>query len=249
MRLRRFLPSAHSVAAGIALLALALGGYAAARTTAVFAIREVQVEGATPALAQEIREALRPFGGESLLAIDPAALVGGLEAIPHVRAAGYDRSFPHTLVVTVEREVPAAVVRRGADSWLVSERGRLLERVPRGAHPRLPRVWVPQTVAAVPGLVLASPEAVKAVRAAAILAESPLPVHVRTVRAGERELAFGLASGLELRLGDERDLDLKLAVAARILPALPVPAAGGPQYLDVGVPERAVAGRNPQVEG
>ena len=43
---------------------------------------------------------------------------------------------------------------------------------------------------------------------------------------------------LELRLGDERDLRLKLAVVHRVLPLL------DPQtlYLDVSVPERPVAG-------
>lgn len=246
---RASLPSAQSLAAGIALLALGLGGYTAARSTSVFAIRDVQVVGATPALAQEIRAALAPFGGESLLALDRQGLVAGLEALPHVRAAAYDRAFPHTLVVTVERELPAAVVRRGSQSWLVSDRGRLLEPVARGAHPRLPRVWVPQSVAAEPGAVLASAEAVRAVRAAAVLRDGALPAHVRTITAGERELTFQLGSGLELRLGDRRELELKLAVAARILPTLPAPAAGGPQYLDVSVPERAVAGRNPQVEG
>jgi cell division protein FtsQ len=245
----RFLPSARSLAAGIALLVLAGGGYAAARTTAVFAIREIEVEGAPPALARQIGELLGPLAGTSLVALDGDDLVARVEAIPQVLSARYDRAFPHTLVVTVERELPAAVLRRGPESWLVSERGRVIRKVERGAQPRLPRVWVARRVAVERGTIVAAPHAVRGIRAATAVAPGGLPARVRTVRVDERELTFLLASGIELRLGDESDLQLKLAVAARILPALPPPSAGGPRYLDVGVPERAVAGTNSQVEG
>jgi hypothetical protein len=34
-----------------------------------------------------------------------------------------------------------------------------------------------------------------------------------------------------------------------ILPRLALPGAGGPGYLDLVVPERPLAGRNPQPEG
>ena len=45
-------------------------------------------------------------------------------------------------------------------------------------------------------------------------------------------------SGLELLLGDTRDVALKLAVADRVLRVLP----SGMRYLDVSVPDRPVAG-------
>lgn len=248
-RLAAFLPSARSVAAGVALLALGIGGYATARSTSVFAVRELRVQGATPALARQIRATLAPLTGESLLGLDGDRLVGRLEAIPHVRSAGYDRAFPHTLVVTVDRELPVAVLRRGAESWLVSDRGRALQRIPRGTHPRLPGVWVPRRVPVAAGGIVPAPVALAGIRAAGGMEPGSLPSPVRTIRTGERELTLLLASGLEVRLGDESELQLKLAVAARIIPSLPRPAMGGPHYLDVGVPERAVAGRNPQVEG
>jgi cell division protein FtsQ len=248
-RTAAFIPTAASVAAGIALFALALGGYVAARASSAFAIEELRVEGAPPALAREIRSVLSPLAGESLLALDRRELVARLEAIPHVRRAGYDRAFPHTLVVTVERELPVAVLRRGPESFLVSDRGRVLQRVARGAHPRLPRVWIPTRVDAPPGAVLADADAVRGVRAVARLPRDGSRLRVRAVEARPHELSFVLASGIELRLGNEQELDLKLAVAERVVPTLTPPAAGGPQYLDLSVPERAVAGRNPQVEG
>jgi hypothetical protein len=45
-------------------------------------------------------------------------------------------------------------------------------------------------------------------------------------------------------LGDATNLRLKLAVAARI-----VPTAAGARYVDVTVPERAVAGYDSQAAG
>jgi hypothetical protein len=57
-----------------------------------------------------------------------------------------------------------------------------------------------------------------------------------------------LRSGLEVRLGDTRDLRLKLTIARRILAGLGSTATGG--YLDVSVPERPVVRtENPQGEG
>jgi hypothetical protein len=59
-------------------------------------------------------------------------------------------------------------------------------------------------------------------------------------RARELDLTFILRSGLELRLGDLREVPLKLAVASEVLPGLL--SRGGYAYLDVSVPERPVAG-------
>jgi hypothetical protein len=76
---------------------------------------------------------------------------------------------------------------------------------------------------------------------------SDFPTRVRSATA-QKGLVLDLATGLELRLGDDRDIPLKLAVAGRILADLPPPVEGGPTYLDVSVPERPVAGVQSEVE-
>ena len=106
------LPSGRSVAVGLGLVALAVGTYALARSTSAFAVEEIRVEGTTPAVARQVRAALEHDVGTSLLALD-RDLVARLEALPDVRTAVYDRAFPHTLVVRVEREVPGG----GAPPW------------------------------------------------------------------------------------------------------------------------------------
>jgi cell division septal protein FtsQ len=243
--LAALLPSGRSIAAGLGLLALGAALYAGARTTPLFAITRIELRGGTPALARELRDELASLEGTSLLALDGQRLLARVEAIPAVRAAAYDRAFPHTLVVVVERERPLAVLRRGPESWLLSARGRVLGRISRGDHAHLPRVWVVRTPTGpriTAGDFAGADEAKRAVRALRPLLAEPLPVRVRTVRVGRGDLTFKLGTGAELRLGSETQLALKLAVARQILPSLRPPTAGGPAYLDVSVVERPVAG-------
>ena len=237
-RALELLPSGRSLLVGFGILALAAGAYAAARETSAFELREIRVDGAPPALSRQIRETLKPVVGESLVTLDGDEVVSLLEGLPEVRTARYDRAFPNTLVVTVHRERPAVVLRRGRESWLLSDRGRVIRALERGAHPRLPRIWVPRSVEASVGAVVSQHDVRRAVAAVRTLAAEGLPGRVRTVRASGDELAFVLVSGLELRLGDETDLALKLAVAADVLPLL----TSGTAYLDVSIPERPVAG-------
>jgi cell division septal protein FtsQ len=242
--LARLLPSGRSLVTGFALLALAAAAYVGARSSSVFAIEEIEVRGLAPADAASARTALRPLEGRSLVGIRRTDLERRLARLPGVLAFEYDRAFPHTLVVHAIAEVPLAVLRRGDESWLISRRGRVLRQVPKGTRLDLPRVWVPRRVAVVAGTTLAEDAGGSAVRALDLLRTVDGGVRARTVRM-TGELTYVLRSGLELRLGSARGAELKLAVAAEILPRLD-PGVG---YLDLSVPSRPVAGAESQVEG
>jgi cell division protein FtsQ len=237
-------PTGRSLLAGVAFLALGLGGYVAVRTTSAFGVAEIEVRGASPAVSADVRAALNPLLGKSLLDVRGPEVEQRVEAIPAVASATYDRAFPHALVVVVRPEHPIAVLRSGAESWLLSTRGRILRPLVLGGQARLPRLWVPRAVEVAVGERIADPTLAGALRVLVPLFEEGFPARVRTVRT-EGELTLVLASGLELRLGDESDLELKLAVARRLLPLL----SGPPAYLDVSVPERPVAPANPQFSG
>ena len=236
LELGSIVPSGRSILIGLAVLAAAAGAYAAARETSAFALREVAVEGAPPELAADVRTALAPTVGESLVVVDLDRLERAVETVPLVAAVSFDRAFPHTLRVAVVPEVPAAVLRQGARSWLAASGGRVVMELERGARPSLPRVWLRRQVPIAVGIRLTG-HPIAAVRAVAPLGERPLPVRVASVRASPRELTLVLRSGLEVRLGDGADRDVKLEVARRILPVL----GTGTTYLDVSVPERPVA--------
>jgi cell division protein FtsQ len=246
LELSRLAPSGRSLLTGVAILLAGLGLYAAARSTSAFAVDRIAVEGASPEVAADVRKALAPAVGESLLGLDLDELAQRAERVPMVAAATFDRSFPHTLSIAVVPEVPVAVLRQGSSSWLAAAGGRVVAELEQGERPGLPRVWLKRTVDVRVGESLQGPQLL-AVAAVAPLVDAPLPSVVTSVVAGGEGLTLELRSGIELRLGDTSDLAVKLEVARRVLPQLG--ALRG--YLDVSVPERPVAGEetlNSQVE-
>jgi cell division protein FtsQ len=247
VRSARWLPSARSVAVGCTLLALAGGAYLIALKTSVFALQRVEVEGAPPALAAQIRAALGPLQGSSLVSFGRSDADRRLAALPQIASVRYDRDFPHTLRVEVTVEKPVAVLRKASEAWLVSATGRVLELLKSGSYPPLPRIWL---AAETDVSVGASVETGDAVRVAAALPAAHLPAHVLAVRDdGGGQVVLELAGGHEIRLGDLTNLAVKLAVAAVVLPR-----ARDAVYIDVSVPTRPVAGysttaANAQVSG
>lgn len=244
LELSRLTPSGRSLLTGLLILLAGLGLYAAARTTSAFAVDRIAVLGASPEVAADVRKALAPALGESLLGLDLDELRRRAETVPMVASASLDRAFPHTLELAVVPEVPVAVLRQGSSSWLAAAGGRVVAELDRGARPRLPRIWLKRNVDVRVGETLDGLPR-RAVTAVAPLVERPLPSAVNSVLAGPDGLSLALRSGVELRLGDATDIAVKLEVARRVLPQL-----GDLRYLDVSVPERPVAGEtlNSQVE-
>jgi cell division protein FtsQ len=230
------------VLAALVLVGVAVGAYFLARETALFALKRIDVEGAPPRVAAEIRSALEEYRGESLVAFDSTQAARRLSSVAEVADARFDRAFPHTLRVQVRLERPIAVLRRGADAWLVSASARVLRQLER-PYPRLPQIWVPRSVDVTVNSTLAGPGA-RGVAAVAPLRPLRVGADVRQVLTGDGELTLVLASGTELRLGNSGDLHLKLSIAKQL-----IPLTTGAAYVDVSVPERPVAGYDSQVGG
>jgi cell division protein FtsQ len=236
----RLLPSGRSLAIGFLVVALAAGSYTVARLTSMFAIQTIDVRGGTPLVRAHVRAALARLEGTSLVALGSGAVSQRLEALPDVGSATYDRAFPHTLRVYIRAETAIAVVRRGADAWLVSADARVIRELQPGTAPALPRIWVPASADVHADGTLDDRAGAAAVRALAALQGVAFPIHVRVVKVDDGQVAFLLRSGLELHLGAPIALPLKLAVARRILPVVRRTIAK-PQYIDVSVPARPVA--------
>src|SRR5215210_309480 len=245
----RFVPSGRSLLLGVAIILVALGLYGLARETPMFALQRIEVEGAPPGLVSEVHTALRSYRGDSLVVVDGASVEHRVDGLPAIRASVVDRAFPHTLRVLVFPEVPVAVLRRGADSWLVSARGRVIGAIELGGHRLLPRIWLPPGTDIELGALLADEPGGLAARSLAVFVGSNFPEQVSFVRALDGQITLGLRGGLEVRLGAPLDLGLKIAIAHHLLPTFALPGHGGPDYLDLAVPERPVAGRNPQPSG
>jgi hypothetical protein len=240
-----YLPSSRSVLLGAALLALALASYLAARDTSLFAVRSLDVRGGTPAVRAQVRAALAPELGRSLMRVDNGELADLLAGVAGVRSFTYDRNFPHTLKVTVRPERAVLVARQGAEAYLLSSSGRVLRKLSNPRSSALPRLYVKHDVLLTTGRRLGGMVAAAAFVVAPVGGAS-LPGRVAVVKVAPHDARLVLARGLELRLGDPTDVRLKLAIAREILraDAAAVRASG---YLDVSLPERPVLYLNSQV--
>jgi cell division protein FtsQ len=235
--LGRIVPSARSLLLWFGVLGGVLLALVVARETPLFGVRAIEVTGAPPGVQRQVERALQDRRGDSLVGLDLDAAQTDITALSTVAAVSFDRAYPHTLRVTVVPERPVAVVRQGAAAFVVSERGRVIASVPRTKRPELARIWVARDVPLEPGTIVDGDLRI-AVGAVAPLAGVRFPGRVASVVTEEEQLTLRLVSGLELRLGEPTHVDLKLAVAGRVLPLLPA----GSGYLDLSVPDRPVAG-------
>lgn len=229
-------PTRRSLAIGFGVLAVALCGYLIARESSLFAIDRIEVRGGSRQVRHQVDAALASLVGRPLVGLDGSAVLRKVNALPTVVSASYDRAFPHTLRITVVPERPAAVLRRGPDSWLVSSRGRVMERLVSTAVPKLPRIWISTRTPVRTGVELTAAGAGRAAHAAGLA--GGFGARVDSVSYTDGSLVFHLRSGVELLLGNPGDVKLKVAVAERVLPMLP----SGSTYLDVSIPGRPVSG-------
>jgi cell division septal protein FtsQ len=239
-----------AVGTAVTIVALALL-YLAARMTPVFAVRTIEVTGASQPVRQAVRGAAEPFEGKSLVGLDGAALLDELEALPAVRSVRYDRAFPSTLRIFVTPELPLAILRLGPDSWLVSQRGRVIRRRVSDAKERFPRFRLAERANLVPGSFV-NDDPARVILAALADAPTTFPARIDKVSLQNGELRMELRASWgapELRLGEPVDVRAKLAAAAVVLRSLAADYRESVAYVDVSVPERTVVGTNSQVSG
>jgi cell division protein FtsQ len=233
-RLTRLVPSRRSLLVGAGVVALAVGAYAIARETSLFAVERVDVKGGSSAVRAQVTRALAPIVGRSLVGLNGADVLRRTEALPTVVSATYDRAFPNTLRITVVPEQPVAVLRSGAAAWVVSTRGRVMRPVALNEARTLPRMWIAEKTVRV-GEVL--PRKLGGALARALAAAGPMRARVASASFAAGVLVFHLRSGLELVLGASSDVPLKVAVAEKVLRQVP----SGTLSVDVSVPSRPVS--------
>src|SRR5579871_137566 len=239
----RRLPALRWIAIGAGAVFLAAGAYFVARETSVFAVHAIDVRGGTPRVKAEVRRALAPELGKSLIAVNGAEIDRRIAKLPDVVSVKFDRSFPNTLTVTVKAERAVLLVRQGSKSWLISARGRVMRRIESPKKSSLPRLWLPKTVQVTVGETLPRYDGKLAAAAVAPIAPGVFHGGVKNVSSTPTQLTLVLASGQQIRLGDIGDLHLKLAIARRILHiAASDPNVTSSAYVDVSVPERPVLG-------
>jgi cell division protein FtsQ len=229
--------------AAIVLAACAVAGglYAAALDTSMFALHTLDIRGGTPAVDAQVRAALAPEMGESLLRVSGAAVDRAAASLPDVVSLRFVRSFPHTLRVYVTPERPVLLIRRGGAGFVVSARGRVMAESGRPLASALPRMWVPRGTPLGVGETLGRANGLLAAAAAGALGPRTIPGGVRFLTVVAGQITLITPSGFQIRLGDNGQLALKLTIAARIMAYLGANLASD-GYVDVSVPERPVVG-------
>lgn len=229
---------AIGVAGGVAVVAFGVRfGLDWALTTEALALRRVVLHQVPAMLIEPVRAQLTPRYGQNLLALDLAELRSAVETLPAVRQASIRRVLPDGLVVSVEPRRPRALLSTAAGTWVVDSDGVVLESGDGDAA--LARV----VVADRPDLTLAPGDLVSSIpgvgpRLAAALAvverlDEGAGLLVRPidhVRIDGEGVVLVLASpALEVVVGDDRDLERKLAAVRLLLRADP---PGGPATID-----------------
>jgi cell division protein FtsQ len=239
-------PGRRALALGLVLLGLAGIAYLAARQTSVFAFRSVEIAGARGPVGKDVRAALRPLEGTSLVALDPGDVEDLLRSVPTVRTAHVDRAFPHGLRVVVRPERPLAVVEQGRRAWVVARSGRIMAAIAPGQRPRLPRLDVDLVRAPALG---GSVPAADGNAALAVLDALPrrFPGQVGEVRSTEDGVTLVLVSGPEVRFGGAEPIDAQIAAAAAVLRRLSEDERAAIGYLDASVPTRVVIGTDSEL--
>ncbi|MGI9659772.1 MAG: cell division protein FtsQ/DivIB [Gaiellaceae bacterium] len=232
------------------VLSTAFAAYALVDWTSLFTVHNVQVTGGPPEVTKAVERALKPIDGDQLLGLDRGQVKALARTVPAVLAAEVERDFPDGIHVKLTLEEPVGVVRSGPEAWVVSGRGRIIEKTTPTGKRDLPRIWITSGYRFSLGAPAPSSDALLAAQALHRLPPNfPLPVESAIGTVDNLNLVVGAENTekLELRLGPAVGIRLKLAVAAEVLSSLGPAEAGTLAYLDVSVPERPVASSNPQV--
>jgi cell division protein FtsQ len=207
-RIRRALPAlpgARVLALGLLAIAAPAGGIAWLLTSPRFAVTTIDVEGASRVPVERVRTAAAVPVGTNLWRVDPAAVIGRVEAVPEVRRAEVIRRYPNRLTVRVEERRPFTLVHAGRLHWL-DEEGRVLREAPKAVAPPVPVVSGLDEAELVSIRTAPGPRAREAIALLRVLLRSgsALTAQISEIDMSRAEgPVLYTVDGLEVRLGTE----------------------------------------------
>src|SRR3954447_5605947 len=228
----------HLAGAAVALVILLAGGFLALRDSALVRVERVSISGAVGPEGPQVRAALEQTAREmTTLHVRRDALMSAVARYPTVRGLEIHRDLLHGLRITVVRRPAVAALTTGGQRPGVAADGPLLRGVPGPGGVPAVKIAAPPA-----GTRLSDPRAAKALDLVAA-APAAMREHVARVYLGRQGLEADLRRGPAVILGDGSRLRAKWIAAARVLGD---PGAKGATYVDVRLPERAVAGGLPE---
>jgi cell division protein FtsQ len=224
----------RTLAAVVALLALAAGGWVWLRNSSLVGVQRVNVVGVSGRDATQIRTALVAAARNmTTLNVKISALRTAVAPFPVVKQLHVTTDFPHRMRIAVVEQVPVAMISAAGQQVAVSADGTLL----RGASVSGSLPTVPLAVS--PGGAHVSGPTLSVVH---LLAAAPYQLLSKVTQASQ-SAAHGLQAqvrnGPKLFFGAATDLVAKWSAAAAVLAD---PGSAGADYIDVTVPSRPAAG-------
>ncbi len=221
------------VAALAAVLAVLGVAYLVVRESSLSAVRRVEVRGVSGMDAGAIESALVAAGQrQSTLGVNVGALRAAVAPYHLVSALHVSASFPHTLRITVDEQLPVATLRAASQTVVVAADGTVLD--PSVAAGAAPTIDVP----VLPGARVTDPQLLSELTI--LGAAPPVMLHrVARVYPSPNGLTVSMRNGLVIFFGDAARPHAKWLSAARVIAS---PLAAGATYVDVRVPDHPAAG-------
>ena len=213
------------LAAVVALVAL-LGGVAwLVGLSSVFAVETVHVQGVSGADLDEVEAAAAvPFGGP-LARVDLGAVEARVRRVGFVRQAQVDRSFPHTVVITVSPRVALFAVRDPEGRLGLVDADAQVFRQVQSLPPGIPLVNGDSATPAVEGL--------QAVIAVLRLLPEPQRASVSQITVSSASLVTFTLGSVQVVWGGRGQEQKKIAVLQALL-------ATKPAVIDVSAPDTPI---------
>lgn len=217
----------------IAIVLIVVVGGIWLRDSPVFAIKHVNVEGATGQDADRLRSALTDAAMDmTALHVRKDELETVAEPYPTVASISVSRKLPNTLTIKIQSREPVAAIVVGETRQAVAADGVLLRGVKTGSVPIVRLEGLPTGDRITGGKALAAIRVLGAV-------PKPLRPKIRELTFTEHGIVVTLIEGPEIRFGDSSRPNAKWLAAARVLADK---SSEGTGYVDVGLPERPAAG-------
>jgi cell division septal protein FtsQ len=236
-----WLPRIHSrklrVFAVLLVIVLVAGvGWLWYRSSSFVKIRQVSVVGLTGPEIPQIRAALDQSAlTMTTLDVNMGRLDAAVSEYPTVRSLSVTTEGHHAIVISVNEQVPVAILNRGGQTVAVDGYGRLLTQstVPHGALPTLPLAVAPS------GNQITDAGTLTVLQ---VLQAAPYQwiAHTQSANSSTAHgVVLVLRNGPEVYFGPANELAAKWAALTAVLQSS---GSQGAAYIDVTDPQRPAAG-------
>ena len=234
--LRRRLPrrtrTRRRLGAAAALLVLAAAGWVA-WTGPLLAVGMVQVDGAGPLTAVQVREVAGIVDGTPLLRVDVDAAEARIARLPRVASVEVTRGWPRSVVITVAERVPVAVVERDGRRLLVDAEGVAVDTISGDPPPDV----VPLTV---PDGDLEDPATSAGLGAISSLPRAVLPRVTGAEATSGEDVRLTLDDGTTIRWGSADEGRRKASALSALLDQIAAGTLEPAETIDVSAPGAVV---------